>query len=441
MTIFSAADSIAAAPAVSAGTPSSGQSRHAIYAASIGNVMEWYDFNVFAFMAVPLAKNFFPGSDATAGLLSTFAVLGVGLIVRPLGGLIIGRMGDVRGRKPALIFTVLLMALGTAMIGLLPNYSSIGILAPLFLVVARMMQGFSTGGEWGSATTFMAEWSQAGRRGYYTSIQQLSNAVGLLLGSGVAALVTTVLTVEALDSWGWRVPFLLGALFGPIGFWLRSSIDETPPFREVEAASGRTDTRAAERKAWKTAAIAVGFAAGWTVCFYAFLNFMPTFTRIQLKLSPAEALWSNTIGLIAFTLCVPMMGALSDRIGRRPLLLLSNVAFLVFPLPVFLLLVHSHSFLLVVAAQLLFGVALSLYSGPGPAAIAELFPTRGRSLWLSLSFSLAVALFGGFTPFISQWLIAALATPLAPSFYIMAVVALSFVVIWNMQETAHKPLP
>jgi MFS family permease len=270
---------------------------------------------------------------------------------------------------------------------------------------------------------------------------QLSNAVGLLLGSGVAALVTTVLTVEALDSWGWRIPFLLGALFGPIGFWLRSSIDETPPFREVEAASGRTDTRAAERKTWKTAAIAVGFAAGWTVCFYAFLNFMPTFTRIQLKLSPAEALWSNTIGLIAFTLCVPMMGALSDRIGRRPLLLLSNVAFLVLPLPVFLLLVHSHSFLLVVAAQLLFGVALSLYSGPGPAAIAELFPTRGRSLWLSLSFSLAVALFGGFTPFISQWLIAALATPLAPSFYIMAVVALSFVVIWNMQETAHKPLP
>ena len=268
--------------------PSSAHSRKAIYAASIGNVMEWYDFNIFAFMAVPLAKNFFPGSDAAAGLLSTFAVLGVGLVVRPLGGLVIGRMGDVRGRKPALIFTVLLMAVGTGLIGVLPNYANIGILAPALLVAARMMQGFSTGGEWGSATTFMAEWSQNGRRGYFTSIQQLSNAVGLLLGSGIAALITTTLSADAIESWGWRIPFLIGALFGPIGLWLRRSIDETPPFRDTEDAGAQAAANSPEGKTWKAAATAVGFAAGWTVCFYAFLNFMPTFTRIQLKLSPAE---------------------------------------------------------------------------------------------------------------------------------------------------------
>jgi len=420
--------------------PSSAQSRKAIYAASIGNVMEWYDFNIFAFMAVPLAKNFFPGSDAAAGLLSTFAVLGVGLVVRPLGGLVIGRMGDVRGRKPALIFTVLLMAVGTGLIGVLPNYANIGILAPALLVVARMMQGFSTGGEWGSATTFMAEWSQNGRRGYFTSIQQLSNAVGLLLGSSIAALITTMLSADAIEWWGWRIPFLIGALFGPIGLWLRRSIDETPPFRDTEEASAKAQVNIPDGKAWKPAAIAVGFAAGWTVCFYAFLNFMPTFTRIQLKLSSAESLCANTIGVIAFTIFVPIMGALSDRIGRKPLLLLSSAAFFVLPLPVFMLLLQTHSFALVVAAQLLFGVALSLYSGPGPAAIAELFPTRGRSMWLSLSFSLAVAVFGGFTPFISQWLITSIGSPLAPTFYIMAVVALSFAVILRMQETAHMPL-
>jgi MHS family proline/betaine transporter-like MFS transporter len=427
---------IPAAAALPRRAPSSVQSRKAIYAASIGNVMEWYDFNIFAFMAAPLAKNFFPGSDATAGLLSTFAVLGVGLVVRPLGGLVIGRMGDVRGRKPALIFTVLLMAVGTGLIGVLPNYASIGILAPVLLVVARMMQGFSTGGEWGSATAFMAEWSQEGRRGYLTSLQQLSNAIGLLLGSGTAALLTTVLSADAIDSWGWRVPFLIGMLFGPIGLWLRRSIEETPPFRDIEGAGA---SRPAGRP-WKTAATAVGFAAGWTVCFYAFLNFMPAFTRVQLKLSAAEALWANTIGVVAFTIFVPLMGALSDRIGRRPLLLLSSVAFFVLPLPVFLLLVQTHSFALVVAAQVLFGLALSLYSGPGPAAIAELFPTHGRSLWLSLSFSLAVALFGGFTPLISQWLISVIGSPLAPTFYIMVVVALSFVVVLQMPETAHKPL-
>jgi MFS transporter, MHS family, proline/betaine transporter len=435
-----AVQAIPAALPVPRPAPSSAQSRKAIYAASIGNVMEWYDFNIFAFMAVPLAKNFFPGSDATAGLLSTFAVLGVGLVVRPLGGLVIGRMGDIAGRKPALIFTVLLMAIGTGLIGVLPNYASIGILAPALLVAARMMQGFSTGGEWGSATTFMAEWSQDGRRGYFTSIQQLSNAVGLLLGSGIAALITTMLSADAIESWGWRIPFLIGALFGPIGLWLRRAIDETPPFRDTKDASAKVDANAPDGKAWKAAATAVGFAAGWTVCFYAFLNFMPTFTRIQLKLSPAESLWANTIGIIAFTIFVPIMGALSDRIGRKPLLLLSSAAFFVLPLPVFMLLLQAHSFALVVAAQLLFGVALSLYSGPGPAAIAELFPTRGRSMWLSLSFSLAVAVFGGFTPFISQWLIAAIGSPLAPTFYIMVVVALSFVVVLQMQETAHRPL-
>jgi MHS family proline/betaine transporter-like MFS transporter len=222
--------------------------------------------------------------------------------------------------------------------------------------------------------------------------------------------------------------------------WLRRSIDETPPFRRIEGARETADKASAEGNPLKTAATAIGFAAGWTVCFYAFLNFMPTFTRIQLKLSSAEALWSNTIGIIAFTIFVPIMGALSDRVGRKPLLLLSSAAFFILPLPIFMLLVGTNSFALVIAAQVLFGVALSLYSGPGPAAIAELFPTRGRTLWLSLSFSLAVALFGGFTPFISQWLISLVGSPLAPTIYIMAVVALSFFVVLKMKETAHSSL-
>jgi MHS family proline/betaine transporter-like MFS transporter len=418
--------------------PTSLQSRKAIYAASIGNVMEWYDFNLFAFMALPLAKNFFPSADPAAGLLSTFAAFGVGLVMRPLGGIVLGRVGDVLGRKPALIFTILTMAASTALIGVLPSYAVVGVAAPALLVLARMMQGFSTGGEWGGAAAFMAEWSADGKRGLYTSLQQLSNAIGLLLGSGLAALLATVLTPDDINSWGWRIPFLLGALFAPIGLWLRRSTDETPRFREIARVPDAAATPAAGRLT--TALVAIGFSAGWTVCFYAFLNFMPTYTRIQLKLTQAESLWSNTIGVVAFTLCVPLMGLWSDRIGRRPLLLASCAAFFLLPVPAFWLMVQGFGVGFVVLVQVVFGAALALYSGPGPAAIAELFPTRGRSLWLSLSFSLAVAIFGGFTPFIAQWLISSTGSPLAPTIYIMAAAALSFCVILRMKETAHAPL-
>ena len=411
--------------------------RRVIFAASIGNVMEWYDFNIFAFMAAPLAKNFFPAGDPAAALLSTFAVFGVGLVVRPLGGYVIGRIGDRQGRKPAMILTVLLMAASTGLIGILPSYAAVGVLAPALMLVARLMQGFSTGGEWGSATTFMAEWSAIGKRGLTTSYQQMSNAVGLLIGSGIGAILASVLSAQDIESWGWRVPFLLGALFGPIGLWLRRTMEETPPYRHIAADVEVISAPATAR----LVATAIGFTAGWTVCFYAFLNFMPTFTRLQLKLTQAEALWSNTIGVIAFTLLIPVMGALSDRIGRKPLLLGSCVAFFVLPLPAFLLVLRGQGFGFVIAMQIVFGAALALFSGPGPAAIAELFPTRGRSTWLSLSFSAGVAIFGGFTPLIAQSLITATGSPLAPLIYVTAAVALSFVVIWRMRETAHAPLP
>ena len=211
------------------------QSRKAIYAATIGNVMEWYDFGVFGYLAGSLALNFFPKGNPSAALLNTFLVFGVGLVFRPLGGIVIGRLGDTRGRKPALILTILMMAVGTVIIGVLPSYASIGVAAPLLLLVARLLQGFSTGGEWGGATAFMAEWSQEGRRGFYTSLQQMSVAGGSLLGVGFAALLTSSLGVDAVNAWGWRIPFLLGGLFGPIGFWLRREVDETPPFREIVA--------------------------------------------------------------------------------------------------------------------------------------------------------------------------------------------------------------
>jgi MHS family proline/betaine transporter-like MFS transporter len=417
--------------------PTAAQSRKAIYAATIGNVMEWYDFGVFGYLAGSLASNFFPQDNPNSALLNTFLVFGVGLIFRPLGGIVIGRMGDTRGRKPALVLTILLMALGTVIIGLLPTYASIGVLAPILLLFARLLQGFSTGGEWGGATAFMAEWSEEGRRGFYTSLQQMSVAGGALLGAGFAALLTSLLGPEGMNDWGWRIPFLVGGLFGPLGFWLRREVDETPPYREA-VEEGTTDTTPTSNI--RQATQAFGFTVLWTVSYYTFLTYMPTFTRTQLHLSAAQSLWAATASLLSLVVLVPIMGALSDRIGRRPLLLASCALCFILPIPAFWLLTQDYGFVVVVLIQIVFAFAISLFSGPGPAAIAEIFPTRGRSTWMSSSYALAVAIFGGFAPFIAQWMIDVTGSKMAPTLYVMVSALISFVVILGLRETAHRPL-
>ncbi len=415
--------------------PTEEQSRKAIYAATIGNIMEWYDFGVFGFLAGSLALNFFPREDPRTALLNTFLIFGVGLIFRPLGGIVIGRLGDRRGRKPALILTILMMAAATVIIGILPTYSSIGVLAPILLLLARLLQGFSTGGEWGGATAFMAEWSVEGKRGLYTSFQQMSVAGGGLLGVGLSALLTSSLGGEAINDWGWRIPFLLGGLFGPIGLWLRREVEETPPFRETLA-----EGEAAEASTLGHAAQAFGFTILWTVSYYVFLTYMPTYTRTQLHLTAAQSLWASTASLLALVVLVPLMGALSDRIGRKRLLLTSCVLCFVLPIPTFYVLTQGYGFFSVVLIQIVFAFAISLFSGPGPAAIAEIFPTRGRSTWMSSSYALAVAIFGGFAPFISQWLIDITGSKMAPTAYVMAAAAISFITIAGLRETAHRPL-
>src|SRR3954469_25920171 len=216
--------------------PTASQSRKAVSAAVVGNVLEWYDFAVYAFVAAILARKFFPTTDEVTALLSTFLAYGLGFVARPLGGIIIGRLGDTHGRKIALLLTIFLMAAGTVLIGILPTYASIGIAAPLLLVVARLMQGFSAGGEWGGSTAYIVEWAPRGRRGWYGSFQQTSVVGGLLLGSGVAALFNTILTPEQMNDWGWRVPFLVGGLLGPVGIYMRRTIDETPAYARVAQA-------------------------------------------------------------------------------------------------------------------------------------------------------------------------------------------------------------
>ncbi len=420
---------------VLADRPTKAETRKAVAAAAIGNVLEWYDFGVYVFFASVIAAKFFPPGNPTTALLSSFAVFGVGFLMRPLGGIIIGRFGDTHGRKAALTLTIMTMAFGTVMVGVLPGYAAIGLAAPALLVIARLIQGFSAGGEWGGSTAFMVEWAPADRRGWYGSFQQASIAASLVLASGTGALFTTIMSAQTLAAWGWRIPFLLGIILALVGVYLRRNVDETPAWRAAQTAPAPSS-----ESGLKLGLRAFGFTIHWTVAFYILLSYMPTFTRLHGGFSPARALWSNTIGLVALMLLVPLFGALSDRVGRRPLLLISCGFFAIATVPLFAVILGKPGFGALVAIQIAFAAAISLFSGAGPAAIAEMFKTIGRSTWMTPAYALAVAIFGGFAPFIATWLIAGTGTPLAPAYYVIGAAVVSFIVIWQMPETAHREL-
>jgi MFS transporter, MHS family, proline/betaine transporter len=410
--------------------------RKAVTAAVMGNLLEWYDFAIYGYLAIIIARNFFPKGDEMTALLSAFATFGVGFVVRPLGGILIGRLGDVRGRKTALMLTIFLMAFGTVLIGLIPTYDSIGLWAPALLVAARLLQGFAAGGEWGGSTAFIVEWAPKGKRGLYGSFQQSSLAAGLLLGSGIAALFSTLLTPEDMESWGWRIPFLLGGILAPVGIYMRRNIDETPAFRKAQ--SEATDTAAPSRLG--LAGKAFGFTVLWTSAYYMMLTYMPTFTQHHVGLTRTEALWSNTLGLLVLVLVIPFAGALSDRFGRKPLLLACCLSFALLSHLLFDFMITQGSLAVVVGAQIVFALMIAAFSGPGPAAISEIFPTRLRATWMSAGYSLAVAIFGGFAPFIATWLIARTGSPLSPTWYVIGAAVISTLVILRLPETAHKEL-
>lgn len=413
-------------------------SRKAIWAASIGNLLEWYDFGVYAFLATMIAANFFPGTDPTAALLATFAAYGVGFLARPFGGVVIGRFGDKFGRKFSLVLTLMMMAIGTIGIGLLPTYETIGIWAPILLVVLRILQGIAAGGEWGASTAFIIEWAPSGKRGLFGSFQQVSTAGGTLLGSAVAAILVTMLGSEIMIEWGWRIPFILGFVLLFVGIYIRRNIEETPAFIEaqntvVEVTADVSGPRLGLR--------AFGFTIFWTVAYYTLLSYMPTFTQKYGGLTQTEALWSNTIGLITMVCAVPFMGLLSDRIGRKPVLLTSVISAVVLAYPLFSLVTNDIGFINVVLVQMVFGLIMACYSGPGPAAISEIFPTHLRSTWMSTGYTFATAVFGGFAPFMAIWLISVTESPTSPTyFYMIPAAIITFFVVLRLPETATSEL-
>ncbi|MBD3846006.1 MFS transporter [Bosea sp. SSUT16] len=412
-------------------TASRFSSRRAVIAAVAGNTLEWYDFAVYGFFALTLAKLFFPAGDATVSLLLTVATFGVGFVMRPVGALVLGTLADRRGRKVALSLTILLMALGTAMIAFAPTYATAGAWAPAIIVLARLIQGFSAGGEIGGATAFLVEHAPPERRGLYASWQQASQAGALLLGSLTGALLTGLLPQAELEAWGWRVPFLIGLLIAPVGLYIRSRVDETEAFKAIlreRTARPETDfSPLRDTLGQHRAAVITGFGItiAWTVCTYFFLVTMPTYAVRQLGVPQSASLLANSVGLALIVVLAPVFGAWSDKVGRRPIMLASVVGLFLLSWPMLLWLTGQPSAFNLMLAQIVFAVLIAGFSGPAPAAMAELYPPAMRSTGLSIAYNFAVTLFGGFAPFITTWLIVQTGSALAPAWYVMLAAAFS----------------
>jgi MHS family proline/betaine transporter-like MFS transporter len=413
--------------------------RRAIWSVIIGGFFELFDFSIFGFFAGAIGRNFFPVDDPVVSLLSSFATFGVGFIMRPVGGLVIGAYSDRYGRKSALVFTLLMMAAATGATGLIPPYSAIGIAAPALLVLCRLVQGFSTGGEWGGSAVFLVEFAPPGRRGFFGSWQQFGVALGSLAGSASGFLMSVTLAPASLDAWGWRVPFIVGLLIAPVGYFLRRRVGETPRFTAAEAADRleMAPVRATFTTQLPNLLISAGVTVVWAVGGYSFLTFLPTFAASRLGIPLATALGINSAASAVRIALTPPMGALSDRIGRKPMVATTALGFLLLSYPLFAWLVAVPTAATLACVQFVAALLMAIFSGPGPALLCELFPLSVRTTGLSVGYNLVTAIFGGFAPFVGTWLARETGQKVAPSYYVIACAALSLAAIAYMRERAH----
>jgi MHS family proline/betaine transporter-like MFS transporter len=415
--------------------------RRAVVACAIGQVFEIFDFVIYGFFAVAIGRAFFPSTDPVASLLASFATFAVGFLMRPVGAMVIGWYGDRYGRRKALVVTVGLMAAATGLTGLIPPYASIGLLGPILLVVCRMFQGFSTGGEWGGAAAFLVEHAPAGRRGLIGSLQQAATAIGAMCATFSAAILTTTLSEENFFAWGWRIPFLIGFVLGPVGYYLRTRVAETPAFQRAVAT--QTIKRMPLADAFTTHGwvflSAFGLSIIGCVINYVFLVFLPSFASQTLKIDLSYALWSTTLAGLIYLVLTPVVGHWSDRVGRKPMMLACAVLAFIMAYPLFLFLQMHPNFWGLLVVQATAQAVLTLYTGVISTILSEMFPTDVRYTALSVSYGFAVAIFGGFAPYIATFLVRLTGNPLAPSFYVMAAALASGIAVLFVQERFRAP--
>ncbi|MEV6031734.1 MFS transporter [Nonomuraea sp. NPDC052116] len=412
-----------------------------LMAASIGNVVEWYDWYAYTFLATYFSAQVFPKSEGgLVALLSAYGVFAVGFFMRPLGGLLVGAFADRFGRKAAMTFTIVLMGAGSLLLAVTPTYEAVGLLSPVILTLARLIQGLSVGGEFAAATTFLVESAPPGRRGLYSSFQYVSTTIGQLLASGLAALLASTLIKEDMASYGWRIPFIVGAVISLVGLWIRKGADETSAVaEEIQRGEAKRPKLFEFLVGYpKAAATIVGITIAGTVAYYTWTSFLPIYAQITVKFDAAQSLTVGTISLLFFMVLQPLLGMLSDRIGRKPMLITFGVAFVVLPVPLLSTLGNSFGSLLLV--QLIGMVFLGCFTSISAAVNSELFPTRVRAAGAGFPYSLTVALFGGTAPLIGTALKDAGNVEVFP--YYMSALALisTLVYIFVLKETKDQPL-
>jgi MHS family alpha-ketoglutarate permease-like MFS transporter len=411
-------------------------------AATVGQVVEWFDWYAYSILAVYFAGQFFPSSDASSmvPLLSALAVFAAGFLMRPVGGLVMGAVADRRGRKAALTLSITMMGAANLTIGLSPTYAQIGLLAPVLLVVARLVQGISTGGELGAASVFLVESAPPNRRGLFSSFIYIGAMTGNLAAIGISAALASGLSEDAMSSWGWRVPFLIGALAGAVGLWIRRHAEETSTVAE-DIESGRVRRPSPFeflREHPKQSLQVVGITMAPAVLFYVWAVFLPTYASISVGFDKAQALVVSCISLVFFTVLQPITGTISDKVGRKPTLIVFAAGFVIGTVPMLNMLTSSFWSLLLV--QCLGLALLSGWSSVSAAVMSELFPARVRATGIGLPYNIAMALFGGTGPYIATWLQSSGHASLF-GWYLVLCAVMSLLTYLSLRETRGEPLP
>ena len=382
-----------------------------------GNFLEMFDFFLFGFYAAFIGRAFFPAGSEFASLMFAFMTFGAGFLMRPLGAVLLGAYVDRVGRRRGLVVTLSVMACGTVLIAFVPGYAAIGLLAPALVLAGRLLQGFSAGVELGGVSVYLSEMAPPGRRGFFVSWQSGSQQVAIMAAAAIGFAVNRSLSPDGVAAWGWRVPFFVGCLIIPFLFTIRRSLEETPEFLARKHRPSLGETFASLGRDWRTVGTGMLLVATTTVSFYAITVYTPTFGKSVLKLSDADSLVVTfCVGLSNFV-WLPVMGALSDRTGRRPILLVFSALMLLTAYPALAWLVGHASFAHMLAVLLWLSFLYGGYNGAMVVALTEIVPPGVRTAGFSLAYSLATALFGGFTPLVSTWLVEATGNRAAPAFW------------------------
>ncbi|MGW2461965.1 MFS transporter [Streptomyces argyrophyllae] len=421
--------------------------RRAVGASALGNCMEWFDFGVYSYLAATIGKVFFPGASPAAQVISSFATFAAAFVVRPLGGLVFGPLGDRIGRQKVLATTMIMMAAGTFAIGLIPGYATIGVAAPALLLLARMVQGFSTGGEYGGATTFVAEYSPDRRRGFLSSWLDFGTFTGYALGSALVTLLNLALTDEQMLSWGWRVPFLIAGPLGVIGLYMRLKLEESPAFQQQLDEHEKTlaqESAGSEFKDiignhWRALLVCMGLVLLYNVTNYMVTGYLPAYQTETLHRSSGSADVLVLVGMVWIVVLITFLGRLSDRVGRRPLYAVAAAAMIVLAVPAFLL-IKAHGTWPPVLGVLLLATLLACFAAPSAATLPALFPTAVRYAAMGIGFNIAVAAFGGTTPLVTAALVDITGDDLMPAYYLMLAGAIGLLTVRFLPESAQVPL-